>query len=166
MQEWHLNTVRIHGTIEQGIKLTHGSNNLGLKTKLVLETTGKVGDTALAVACNVGDLADVVEHVATGEEEDSDQADGGPEVAALKDGKDVGSSNSESSDRAENGYGGGDDLDVVDRTRDGGSRASDMASEPGVDGLSGNDTRVWLARDWDRCRVSWSYPVVKSKRRG
>jgi hypothetical protein len=133
---------------------------------LVLETTGKVRDSALAVACNVGDLADVVEHVATGEEQDSDQTDGGPEVAALEDGEDIGSSDGESSDRSENGYSGSDDLDVVDRTRNGRSGASDMASEPGVDRLSGNDTRALLARGWYRSRDQESYPVVKSKRRG
>ena len=111
------------GRQAKGGRLTHGSNNLSLKTKLVLETTGKVGDSALAVACNVRDLADVVEHVATGEEQDSNQTDGSPEIAALEDGKDIGSSNGESGDRSEDGYSGGDDLDVVDRAGDGGSRA-------------------------------------------
>lgn len=123
MQGWRLITVSIHLTTRKRAKLTHGSNNLSLETELVLETTGKVGDSALAVACNVGDLADVVEHVATGEEEDSDQADGGPEVAALEDGEDIGGSDGEGGDRSENGYGGGDDLDVVDGTRDGRGRA-------------------------------------------
>ena len=127
-------------------QLTHGSNNLSLETELVLETTSKVGDSALAVACNVGDLADVVEHVATGEEQDSNQTDGSPEIAALEDGKDIGSSNGESGDRSEDGYGSGDDLDVVDRTGDSGSRASDMASEPGMDGLGSDDTVILLAK--------------------
>jgi hypothetical protein len=126
-------------------KLTHGSNNLSLETKLVLEATGKVGDSTLAVACNVRDLADVVEHVATGEEEDSDQAEGGPEVAALEDGEGVGSSDGEGGDRTQDGYGGGDDFDVVDGTGERGSRACDMASEPGVDGLGCDDTGDLLA---------------------
>lgn len=95
----------------------------------------------------------MVEHVAAGEEEDGDQADGGPEVAALEDGEDVGSSNGESGDGSEDGYSGGDDLDVVDRAGEGRSRACDMASEPGVDGLSGNDTGGLLARWWYRGRV-------------
>jgi hypothetical protein len=86
---------RERGGLEE---LTHGSNNLSLETKLVLETTGKVRDSALAVACNVRNLADVVEHVATGEEEDGDQADGGPEVAALEDGQDVGGCDGEGGD--------------------------------------------------------------------
>ena len=133
------------GRQAKGGRLTHGSNNLSLKTELVLETTGKVRNPALSVACNVGDLADVVEHVATGEEQDSNQTDGSPEIAALEDGKDIGSSNGESGDRSEDGYGGGDDLDVVDRTGEGRSRACDMASEPGVNGLGSNDTGVLLA---------------------
>lgn len=108
----------------------------------------------------------MVEHVAAGEEEDGDQADGGPEVAALEDGEDIRSSDGEGGDGAEDGYGGGDDLDVVDRAGEGRSRACDMAGEPGVDGLSSNDTKVLLARGWYRGRVQESYPVVKSKRRG
>jgi hypothetical protein len=56
----------------------------------------------------------VVEHVATGEEKDSDQAESSPEVAALEDGEDVGSSDGEGGDGSEDGYGGGDDFDVVD----------------------------------------------------
>lgn len=146
--------------------LTHCSNNLSLKTELVLETTGKVGDSALAVACDVGDLADVVEHVATGEEEDGDQADGGPEVAALDDGENVRSSNGAGGDCSKNGHGGGDDLDVVDGTNDRRSRTCDMASEPGVNGFGGDDTGAELARDWYKGRLRGSYPVVKSKRRG
>jgi hypothetical protein len=129
-------------------ELTHGSNNLSLETKLVLETTGKVGDTTLAVACNVRNLADVVEHVAAGEEEDSDQTDSGPEVATLEDGKDVGGCDGEGGDGSEDGYGGGDDFDVVDWTGNGGGRAGDMASEPGVNGLGCDDTGGLLARGW------------------
>jgi hypothetical protein len=137
---------------KRGSKLTHGSNNLSLETELVLETASKVRDTTLAVACNVRDLADVVEHVATGEEKDSDQTEGGPEVAALEDGEDVGGSDGESGDGSEDGYGGGDDLDVVDWTGEGRSRARDMASEPGVDGLGCNDTGVLLAECSQRGR--------------
>jgi hypothetical protein len=87
----------------------------------------------------------VVEHVATGEEKDSDQAESSPEVAALEDGEDVGSSDGEGGDGSEDGYGGGDDFDVVDWAGEGGSRACDMASEPGVDGLGCNDTGDLLA---------------------
>lgn len=123
-------------------RLTHGSNNLGLETELVLETTGEVGDSALAVACDVRDLADVVEHVATGEEKDGDQADCGPEVAALDDGEDIRGSDSASSDRSKDGYSSGNDLDVVDGTNDRRSRTCDMAGEPGMDGFGSDDTGV------------------------
>lgn len=69
---------------------TNGSNDLCLETKLVLEAPGKVSDAALAVTGNVGDFSDVVEHVAGCEEENHDDADGGPEVAVLEEGEDVG----------------------------------------------------------------------------
>lgn len=95
-------------------ELTHGSDNLSLETKLVLETTGKVGNATLAVACDIGDLADVVEHVTTGEEQNGDQADGSPEVAALNDGQCVRGSYGESGNGSEDGSGGGNDLDPVD----------------------------------------------------
>jgi hypothetical protein len=151
---------------ERVSKLTHGSNNLSLETKLVLETTGKVRDSTLAVACNVRNLADVVEHVAAGEEEDGDQTDGGPEVAALEDGKHVGGCDGEGGDGSQDGYGGGDDFDVVYWTGNGGGRAGDMAGEPGVNGLGCDDTGILLVRGWYRGRGQESYPVVKSKRRG
>jgi hypothetical protein len=66
-------------------RLTHGSNNLGLHTKLVRETPREIANAAPAIACNVGHLADMVEHMSTCEEEDKDQADRSPEVAILED---------------------------------------------------------------------------------
>lgn len=68
---------------------------------MVLEATCKVADTALAVASDVGNLADVVEHVAAREEEDGDQADGGPDIAVLDDGKNVGPGDKGDSDGSE-----------------------------------------------------------------
>lgn len=63
---------------------THGGDNLGLKAELVLEATCKVADAATAITRHVWHLSNVVEHLATDEEEDRDQADGSPEVSALK----------------------------------------------------------------------------------
>lgn len=138
---------------------------MSFETELVLEATSEVGNTALAVACNVRDLADVVEHVATGEEQDGDQADCGPEVAALKDGQSVRSGNSKGGHGTENGNRGCDDLDVVDGTDNGRSRARYMAREPGVDRFGTDDTVLRLALIVYR-RLQVAYPVVKSKRRG
>lgn len=166
MQEWRLwygQSRYKKGRFEK--RLTHGSDNLSLETELVLETTGEVGNTALAVACNVGDLADVVEHVATGEEQDGDQADCGPEVAALKDGQSVWSSNGKGGHGTEDGNSGCDDLDVVDGTDNGRSRARYMAREPGVDRFGTDDTVLRLALTV-HSRLQVAYPVVKSKRRG
>jgi len=149
MQEWRLwygQSRYKKGRFEK--RPTHGSDNLSLETELVLESTGEVGNTALAVACNVGDLADVVEHVATGEEQDGDQADCGPEVAALDDREDVRESYGASGDGSEDGYGGGDDLDIVDGTNDRRSGTCDMASEPGVDGFGSDDTGMGSVKAW------------------
>jgi hypothetical protein len=135
MRGWRLEeAVSIYKRRNSMRGLTHGSNNLSLKTKLILETTGKVRDTTLAVACNVRNLADVIEHVA--------------EVAALENGQHVGGCNGEGGDGSEDGYGGGDDFDVVYWTGDGGGRAGDVAGEPGVDGLGCDDTVGLLARGW------------------
>lgn len=73
----------------EGKDTVNGSNDLGLKTELVAEATGKVAESALAVALNVWCLPDVVEHVAAGEEKHSDQAECSPEVAVLQDGGNV-----------------------------------------------------------------------------
>lgn len=70
--------------------LTHGSDNLRLEAVLVLEARRKVGDAAAAVARDIRDVPDLVEHVAAGEEQDGDQGDGSPDGAALDDGQDVG----------------------------------------------------------------------------
>jgi hypothetical protein len=83
---------------------------------LVLETAGEVGETTLAIVTSVGHLADVVEHVSTGEKQDGDQADGSPEVAVLDDGKEVGRGDGEESEDTDDGSRDGDDLHIVDWT--------------------------------------------------
>lgn len=50
----------------------------------------KVRGTALAVARDVGHLADAVEHVAGGEEQDGDERDGNPELCGAEEAKDLG----------------------------------------------------------------------------
>lgn len=110
-----------------------------LEAELVAETTGKVADAALAVTLYVGCLADVVEHMAGGKEEDSDQGEGCPEVAVLEEGNDVGRGDSDDSDTSKDGGGNGDDLDPVDRARDLGlgDVGGELAGDPGVDLLGG-----------------------------
>lgn len=70
-------------------RLTQSSNDLRLKAQLVLETAGNVADTSVATHGNIGHLADMVEHVAAGEDQDGNKADGGPQVAALQHGQHV-----------------------------------------------------------------------------
>lgn len=117
-------------------KLTHCGNDLSLETELVLEATSKVADAALAVGLNIGDLADVVEHVSAREEQDSDQADGGPEVAVLNDRQKVRSGDCEESEDTDDSGCYGDDLYVVDWALDRWvRRVGEMAAEPCVDGF-------------------------------
>ena len=125
-------------TVERWIKskLTHCGNDLSLKTELVLEATSEVADTTLAVGLNIGDLADVVEHVSAGEEQNGDQADGGPEVAVLNDRQNVRCGDCKEGEDTDDSGRYGDDLHVVDWALDGWvRRVGEMAAEPCVDGF-------------------------------
>lgn len=51
---------------------THRGYNLRLQSKLVLEAIREVTHTSLAIARHVWDFSNVVEHVATSEQEDRD----------------------------------------------------------------------------------------------
>jgi hypothetical protein len=117
-------------------KLTHSSNDLGLETELVLETTGEVADTALAISSDVGNLADVVEHVSAGEEQNSDQADGSPEVAVLDDREEVGCSDSQECEDTDDGSRDSDDLHIVDGALNRWvRRVREMTTKPCMNGL-------------------------------
>ena len=119
---------------ETKVKLTHCGNDLGLETELILEATSKVVDTTLAVGLNIWDLADVVEHVSAGEKQNSDQADGSPEVAVLDDRQKVRRGDSEESEDTDDSGCHGDDLHVVNRALDGWvRRVGKMTAEPCVD---------------------------------
>ena len=104
---------------------------------MVLETAGEVGETALAIVTSVGHLAYVVEHVSAGEKQDKNQADGGPQVAVLDDGKDVGRGDSEECEDTDDGSCDGDDLDIVDRALDRWvRRIGKVTAQPRVNRLS------------------------------
>jgi len=98
---------------------THGCDYLRLHAVLVLEATGKVADAALAVARDVGHVADVVEHVSAGEEQDRDQADGGPYIPAPQDRGDVRPGDVGQGNRAGQEGGRGEPLHPVEGTLDG-----------------------------------------------
>ena len=107
-----------------------------LETELVLEAAGEVGETTLAIVTSVGHLADVVEHVSAGEEQNGDQADGGPEVAVLNDRQNVRCGDCKEGEDTDDSGRYGDDLHVVDWALDGWvRRVGEMAAEPCVDGF-------------------------------
>ena len=66
-------------------RLTHGSDDLSLKSVLVLEAVGEIAHTSFAITGNVWDLSDVVEHMSASKKQDGDQADGRPKIAVLQD---------------------------------------------------------------------------------
>lgn len=150
-------------------KLTNSGDDLCLETELVLETAGEVGETTLAIVTSVGHLADVVEHVSAGEEQDKNQADGGPQVAVLDDGKDVGRSDSEEGNDTNDSSCDGDNLDIVDRTLDRWVRGvGKMAAKPRVHrlGLVGADaTRMLVLKERIDIGTNTN-PERKSKRVG
>ncbi len=62
---------------------TNGRDDLRLEAELIREAAGKIADAILAVAADIRNLADMVEHLAAGEEEYGDQADSSPYVPVL-----------------------------------------------------------------------------------
>lgn len=80
--------------------------------------------------------------MAAGEEEDGDQAEGGPEVAVLEHGDDIGRRDGNEGDCTQDGGGHGDDLDPVDRADDGrlGDVGGELTRDEGVDRFGGLGT--------------------------
>jgi len=63
---------------------TNDSDNLRFHSKLVAESAGDVGDTALSVIGDIRNPSDVIKHVATGEEQNEDERDRRPQVARVE----------------------------------------------------------------------------------
>lgn len=118
--------------------LTHSGNNLDLKAKLALETTGKVSNASLAISGNIRDFADMVEHVAANEEEDGNHAASSPEVSVLNNWKNVRRGGDQRSDGTGDKGKGRCPLEPVYGTLDLRVRAAGkMTGEPASDLLSG-----------------------------
>lgn len=114
-------------------KRTHGRNDLSLHAVLVLEAGSKVADTTPLISGDIWNLADVIEHVATGKQENGNKADSCPSVAVLDDGEDIRPSDKRSGDASRKNHGGHNPLDPVDRSLHRRVRAvRKMAGDPGV----------------------------------
>ncbi len=70
-------------------KLTHCGNNLCFQTELIGKASSKVAHPTSTVSSNIWHLANAIEHVPTGEQQDYDETDGGPEIAVLYNRKDI-----------------------------------------------------------------------------
>ena len=117
---------------------TKGRHNLSLQSELLLEARNNVVDSTSSIASDIGDLADVVKHVTTDEQQDDHKGDGSPEVAALKNGRHVGPSNDSCGKNSKHSGDGDYPAYVVDRPLDAGMRSvRKRASEPGLNSFSG-----------------------------
>lgn len=122
-----------------------------------MESTGKVGNATLSVASNVGNLSDMVKHVAAGEEQDRNETDGSPDVAALKNGQNVGRSSHQRGTGAEDDGDGGDPFHPVDGSLDGGVRSvGEVSRDPCVDLFSFRGPSS--VRLWKLGRFRWYLP--------
>ncbi len=98
-----------------------------------------------------------------GEEENSDEREGSPEVAILEQRQDIGCGHGESGNNSEYGGCNRDDLHPVDRARDLGlwNGGGELARDPGVDLFGGLRTVKCQLVRLDESLVI-AYPDVKS----
>lgn len=123
--------------------LTDGCNNLSFHAELVLESTSKVADTALTIACNIWNLPDVIEHLSTGEQEDGNQTDGSPEVSVLDNGQNVGRQNSEQGDGTHHNCHCRDEAHIIEGSNQRGLGAiRQVTTDPSVQCLGANWTVI------------------------
>lgn len=131
------------GKREADFAHTHGGDDLSLKPKLALETTSEVGDASFSISSNIGDLADVVEHVAADEEEDDNHASRSPQIAELDERKYIWRSGDCDSDSTGDESKGGCPFHVIDGTLELWVRpAGEATNKPSLDGLGITQTRI------------------------
>lgn len=106
---------------------------------MVLKASSEVAHTTARVVGNIGDLANLVVHVTTGEQQDSNQSEGSPDIAVLDHGHDVRPGDVDASQATGNHGEAHSPLEVVDRALDGRMRAAiKVADKPRVHYLGGN----------------------------
>lgn len=139
-----------------------------LHTKLALETASEIADPTTTIGGNVRHLSYVIVHLAAGEQQDENEAQRSPHIAALDDGQDVRPCNI--CCRASTGYEdqGGEQPHPVDGALDRRVRSfGHVASDP-VMHLFGCLWPATIVRTVKRnpIRPAKCYPLVKSYRRG
>lgn len=98
--------------------LTNNRHNLRLEPKLVTKPTGHIADPPAAIVGHIRHAADVVKHVPAGEEQDGDERDRGPQVAAVQHGLDDRERELERGQGEDHGAGGGAELGPVEGADD------------------------------------------------
>lgn len=149
-------------------QLTHGRDDLRLDTQLALEPSREVRNAPLLVLRDVGNLPNVVEHVAAREQNDSDKRYRRPQVAVLDDGLNVAGRGGNEGHDAGDSDRGDHNAHPVDRPADRGVRAvRSVARKPVADLLGSLRARAGLVACSTGTKSSWQpYPLVKSYRTG
>ncbi len=90
-----------HGKESLVDKLTHSCHDLRLHPKLVGKASSEISNPTFTIARNVGNLSNVVEHVATREQENGNKTDASPEITILNHREDIGFSEGNERDQTE-----------------------------------------------------------------
>lgn len=120
-------------------------HHLCFQAELVLETARDVVNSTTSVTSDVGNFADMVEHVSAGKQENGHQGQGCPEVAALQNVRHIRPShNTCSNNSKDDGYG-DRPTRIVERSLDSRMRSvGQLTSEPGVNLLGSRGSEYCL----------------------
>lgn len=106
---------------------------------MALKSRGNIANSTTAITSHVGHFSNVVEHVATGEQQDRDKADGSPKVAVLDNWQHVRRRGHQSCANSQDNDSRSDPSHPVDGPLDRWVRSiRHMASDPSMNLLSGS----------------------------
>ena len=123
----------------QGRELTHASHDLSLHAILILESACEVTDSTTSIARYIRYLSDVIEHMPTCEQEDSNQAYSSPQIAILNHRRDVRIRHGDECKETQYNRDSNSDSCVIDGAGDGGIVLStwEVAKQPAVNAFCG-----------------------------
>lgn len=73
----------------EALRLTNCSNDLTFEAELIRKSRCKICDATFPIARHIRSFANMVEHVAACEKQHRNQANGGPHITALQNGKNI-----------------------------------------------------------------------------
>lgn len=113
-----VSSAKVNAIVTRRRMLTHASYDLGLQTILTGKTTSEITYTTMAIPCHIRNFANVIEHMATREEEDSNQTNSSPNIAVLKNWQKIWPSHKSKRDGPKKGRCNGNATYPVDRSLD------------------------------------------------